>query len=135
MCEQLGDPSVFATNSHADTFCPYLADFIVAYAHLEDSPLDPRAEGLTEGQRHQRRLELVKLYPALVAQFFHLKTELYLEHVCKEGHPQREGVLAEVRVAVTRHHARALLSLAGGRARLGLSGRLGATGGSSLVRC
>ena len=83
MCEQLGDPSVFATNSHADTFCPYLADFIVAYAHLEDSPLDPRAEGLTEGQRHQRRLELVKLYPALVAQFFHLKTELYLEHVCK----------------------------------------------------
>ena len=28
MCEQLGDPHVFATNSYADTFCPYLMRYI-----------------------------------------------------------------------------------------------------------
>ena len=35
MCQQLGDPHVFATSSHADTYCPYLARFIVAWAGVQ----------------------------------------------------------------------------------------------------
>ena len=83
MCEQLGDPHAFATHSHADTYCPYLARFIMTWACLpEGGSSDPAEDGLSVTQRYQRRQALVVKYPHLTALFFHLKTELYLEHVC-----------------------------------------------------
>ena len=53
MIEQLGDPHVFATNSHADTYCPSLQRFIMASAVGRG--------GLCQGERQhagrvQRRL-------------------------------------------------------------------------------
>ena len=83
MCDQLGDPHAFATNSHADTYCPYLARFVMTWAGVPtDGEKDPFAAGLSDHQRYQRRQALVREYPHLAAYFFHLKTELYLEHVC-----------------------------------------------------
>ena len=38
MIQQLGDPHVFATNSHADTHCPYLQRFIKAWAAEDFAP-------------------------------------------------------------------------------------------------
>lgn len=82
MIEQLGDPHVFATNSHADTHCPYLHRFIIAGAQIAaGSERDPFAEGLASGERYKRRLANVVAYPHLTAQFFHLKTELFFEHI------------------------------------------------------
>ena len=83
MCEQLGDPHAFATNSHADTYCPYLARFIMDWVGVPNGgPLDPFAAGLSKQQRYQRRQALMVKHPHLAAYFFHLKTELYLEHIC-----------------------------------------------------
>lgn len=86
MCEQLGDPHVFATNSFADTYCPHCARFIIA--HLEHTPRkvhdanSPFADGLTANEAHSRRYRLMKENPHLAATFFHLKTQLYIEHIC-----------------------------------------------------
>jgi hypothetical protein len=89
MIAELGDPHVFATNSHADTHCPYLQDFIKAWASADFEPggasvdWDARAAGLSDDERYKRRVRNLKFYPHLVALFFHLKTELYVEHICK----------------------------------------------------
>ena len=83
MCDQLGDPHVFATNSHADTYCPYVARFVMAWAGVPlGSPSDPFVPGLNKHQRYQRRQALVVKHPHVVAYFFHLKTTAYIEHVC-----------------------------------------------------
>ena len=86
MCEQLGDPHVFATHSHADTHCEYLHRFIVKWAadDIAQAPqLDPFASGISPHEAAQRRVENLRNYPHLVALFFHLKTELYIEHVAR----------------------------------------------------
>lgn len=103
MCDALGDPHVFATHSFADTFCPYLADFILKWrnaswsqpvddddaAERGPSPYDrdrgsksPFATGLSSAEVKQRKWTLLAENPALAAHFFALKTELYLEHIC-----------------------------------------------------
>ena len=82
MIEQLGDPHVFATNSHADTHCPYLHRFIMAGARIEPgSERDPFAPPNNSSERYKRRLANVVAYPHLTAQFFHLKTELFFLHI------------------------------------------------------
>lgn len=73
MIEQLGDPHVFATSSHADTHCPYLHQFIVTGAKLAGTALDPFAPGLQPDVRYKRRAANVVAYPHLVAQYFHQK--------------------------------------------------------------
>ena len=76
-------PQVFATNSHADTFCPYLAAYIKRWRHIPDgAENDPERQDLTDGQRASIRRENVIAHPWLVAEFFHLKMQLYLEHIC-----------------------------------------------------
>ena len=73
MCEQLGDPHVFATNSFADTYCPHCARFIIA--HLEHTRRkvhdanSPFADGLTANEAHSRRYRLMKENPHLAATF------------------------------------------------------------------
>ena len=82
MIQQLGDPHVFATNSHADTQCPHLHRFIRAGAQIPDGdPRDPFAPELSQGDRYKRRLANVVAFPHLVAQYFHLKTELFFAHI------------------------------------------------------
>ena len=55
----------------------------MSWAGLPDgSPGDPFVVGLTKREQYQRRQALMVAYPHLAAYFFHLKTELYLEHVC-----------------------------------------------------
>jgi hypothetical protein len=78
---------VFATNSHADTYCPYLAKFIQTWADIPpESPRNPDVENkiaISDTERYERRAANVNSYPHIVATFFHLKTELYVEHICK----------------------------------------------------
>ena len=82
MVQQLGDPHVFATNSHADTHCPYLHRFIKQGAQIpEGDARDPFAPDLTLSEGYKRRLANIVAYPHLTAQFFHLKTELFFEHI------------------------------------------------------
>ena len=82
MVHQLGDPHVFATNSHADTHCPYLHRFIKSGARIPEGDVrDPFAPNLTLSQCYKRRLANIVAYPHLTAQFFHLKTELFFEHI------------------------------------------------------
>lgn len=87
MCEQIGDPHAFATNSFADTYCPYLAQFIISHAMLDKSPnwatdaRNPFQAGVSEKEQHSRRCALMKKHPHLAASFFALKTELYFEHI------------------------------------------------------
>ena len=87
MCEQLGDPHVFATTSHADTYCPYLHAFIKTWAQIEDdSPDNPDVDctlEISSDERYTRRAKNLARYPHIVATFFHLKMKLYIEHVCK----------------------------------------------------
>ena len=65
------------------TYCPYLARFVMTWAGVPtNGEKDPFVAGLSDHQRYQRRQALVREYPHLAAYFFHLKTELYLEHVC-----------------------------------------------------
>ena len=83
MCQQLGDPHAFATNSHADTYCPYVARFIMAMAKVPSGGArDPFLPGLRKHEQYERRRMLMVEHPHLTAYFFHLKTQLYLEHVC-----------------------------------------------------
>ena len=42
---------------------------------------DPFAPNLTLSQCYKRRLANIVAYPHLTAQFFHLKTELFFEHI------------------------------------------------------
>ena len=80
--DQLGDPTFFITHSHADTQCPYLANYIKVHAAIADgSSGDPTCPGLTPSQRYGRRVGNVIKYPHLVAEFFHLKTQLAFEYV------------------------------------------------------
>lgn len=82
MVQQLGDPHVFATNSHADTHCPYLHRFIKQGAQIpEGDARDPFAPDLTLSEGYKRWLANIVAYPHLTAQFFHLKTELFFEHI------------------------------------------------------
>ena len=82
MIQQLGDPHVFATNSHADTQCPYLHRFIVNGASIEPgSDRDPFAPDLDQSTKYRRRLANVVAFPHLVAQYFCLKTELFFTHI------------------------------------------------------
>lgn len=95
MIEQLGDPHVFATNSHADTYCPDLQRFIMSWAKDDfmkasdgkaagcSAAFNPEEDGLNETDKHRRRIRNLKTYPHLVALFFHLKMELYVEHICR----------------------------------------------------
>lgn len=86
MCEQLGDPHVFGTNSHADTHCEYLHKFIEAWANQEAGPYayaSPFEAGISNQEAARRRIENLRLYPHLTAQFFHVKTELFMEHVAR----------------------------------------------------
>lgn len=106
MNEQLGHAHVFATNSHADTHCPYLHEFIAAWAQkalpipsgaqlaaLDDDidafwvpqRHDPAYPGLSKDERYARRCASLRRFPHVVAQFFHLKTELFIRHVCEEA--------------------------------------------------
>ena len=84
---QLIPSQVFATNSHADTYCPYLHAFIKRWAEIPDADAaDPDVEQklkLTDDERYQRRVANLIRYPYIAATFFHLKTELYVEHICK----------------------------------------------------
>ena len=43
MIDALGDPHVFATHSFADTFCPYLSKFILAWraASYDEATANP----------------------------------------------------------------------------------------------
>ena len=93
MCEQIGDPSAFLTNAHADTHCPYLARYLVARARLaepdpKDYPnfkstvLDPFKMGLSTEESAKIKRENMIRFPADTAEFFHLKTLLYIEHIC-----------------------------------------------------
>jgi hypothetical protein len=114
MCEQIGDPNVsraaphpadhcsavglhltqspllwqvFATNSHADTYDPYLALFIKTWAEIPDgTATDPdvdRELDISDNERYGRRAANLKRYPHIVATYFHMKTELYVEYICK----------------------------------------------------
>ena len=83
MCDALGDPHVFATHSFADTFCPYLAEFILAWQGIDrDGGQSPFQIGINDKEAKSRRWKLLEANPALAAHFFALKTELYLEHIC-----------------------------------------------------
>lgn len=100
MCKVLGDPHVFATHSFADTYCPYLAEFLLKWRreswspteeerrtkqsspYADDGPHSPFAPGLSPSQVKERKWALLHDNPALAAHFFALKTELYLEHIC-----------------------------------------------------
>ena len=80
--DQLGDPTFFMTNSHADTQCPYLANYIKVHAGIDSgSPRDPTSPWLSDQQRYVVRVNNVVEHPHLVADFFHFKTELMLEYV------------------------------------------------------
>ena len=114
MCEQIDDPNVsraaphpavhcsavglhptqspllwqvFATNSHADTYDPYLALFIKTWAEIPDgAATDPdvdRKLDISDNERYERRAANLKRYPHIVATYFHMKTELYVEYICK----------------------------------------------------
>ena len=87
MCDQLGDPHVFATTSHADTYCPYLHTFIKTWAGIKDDAADdPDVDcklKISSNERYKRRCNNLTRYPHIVATFFHLKMELYVEHICK----------------------------------------------------
>ena len=78
---------MFATNSHADTYDPYLHAFIKCWAEIPDGANeDPDVHSklpLTESERYLRRTANLNTYPHLVAKYFHMKTELYVEHICK----------------------------------------------------
>ena len=81
MMEQLGEAHAFLAHSYADHHCPYLHKFIVKSAELENTALDPEATA-DDRERYKRKTRNLQRYPHLVAQFFHLKTQLYIEHVC-----------------------------------------------------
>ena len=87
MVEQHGDPNVFATNSHADTQCPYLHRFILTWARiLPGSDEDPDVDELLPiggNERYRRRVANLSKYTHAVALFFHLKTQLFIEYICK----------------------------------------------------
>ena len=84
MCEQLGAPHVFATTSHADSFCPYRARFIGTWLSIpDDDQRSPFAPGLSDPQQHARRSRLMRENPVLTAEFFHRKTELFLQHIAR----------------------------------------------------
>lgn len=86
MIEQLGDPHVFATHSHADTHCPFLHQFIVewAVADMASHPeWNPFRASLQPSEAASIKMENLRRYPHLAALFFHLKTELYIEHIAK----------------------------------------------------
>ena len=63
MCDQLGDPHVFATHSHADTHCEYLQTFIKQWVATEFvdcmqwEELDPFAPDITPEQAAARRVQ------------------------------------------------------------------------------
>ena len=83
MCDALGDPHVFATHSFADTFCPYLAEFILKWRNIErNGRQSPFETGISDKEAKSRKWKLLEANPALAAHFFALKTELYLEHIC-----------------------------------------------------
>lgn len=86
MCDALGDPHVFATHSFADTYCPYLSNFILKWRdekdHLGNDLKSPFDLGLSDAEVKRRKWDLLEANPALAAHFFALKTELYLEHIC-----------------------------------------------------
>ena len=100
MCAQLGDPHVFATTSHADTYCPYLHTFIKNWACIpEGDDEDPDVDGtvrvsderdpsstrpLTKNERYQRRFNNLIKYPHVVAAFFHWKMQLFIERIGKD---------------------------------------------------
>ena len=48
MCDGLGDPHVFATHSFADTHCPYVAEFILAWRGIARDAQDSAATQLGE---------------------------------------------------------------------------------------
>ena len=104
MHEQLGDASVFATHSHADTHCPYLHRYIKQWAekaHPQPDGCDPTGphfrsddhsfwmpsrddpflESVSSKQAYTRRCANLVRYPHVVAQYFHLKTQLFFEHM------------------------------------------------------
>ena len=89
MIEQVGDPTVFATNSHADTHCPYLHTYILEWARpwLGDQfdERDPFLPGLSESSKYERRVRNLRDFPLPVAEFFHRKTELFIEQIGRAG--------------------------------------------------
>ena len=80
--DQLGDPTFFMTNSHADTHCPYLAQYIKVHAQIEGGGVDdPDHPSFSDDAKTAVKIANVVKYPHLVAEFFHLKTELMLAYV------------------------------------------------------
>ena len=80
--DSLGDPTFFMTNSHADTYCPYLAKYIKVHAQIADGAVDdPECSHLSKNGLYGVKLRNIIKYPHLVAEFFHLKTELMVEYV------------------------------------------------------
>ena len=78
--DALGDPTFFMTNSHADTYCPYLAKYIKVHAQIEDGAVnDPENPALNDN--YAVKVSNIIKYPHLVAEFFHLKTQLMVEYV------------------------------------------------------
>ena len=70
------------TNSHADTYCPYLAKYIKVHAQIADGAVDdPECSHLSKNGLYGVKLRNIIKYPHLVAEFFHLKTELMVEYV------------------------------------------------------
>ena len=70
MCDALGDPHVFATHSFADTFCPYLAEFILAWQDIDrDGGQSPFQIGINDKEAKSRRWKLLEANPALAAHF------------------------------------------------------------------
>ena len=55
--DALGDPTFFMTNSHADTYCPYLAKYIKVHAQIEDGAVnDPENPALNDNYARDARL-------------------------------------------------------------------------------
>ena len=77
----------FCTNSHADTYDPYLHAFVKEYMEIPDGDAaDPDVDcrlPLDDDERYDRRVANLNRYPHVVALYFHMKTELYVEYICK----------------------------------------------------
>ena len=70
--DSLGDPTFFMTNSHADTYCPYLAKYIKVHAQIADGAVDdPECSHLSKNGLYGVKLRNIIKYPlhSLVVKF------------------------------------------------------------------
>ena len=64
-----------------------MALFVKTWASIPDGDAaDPDVHhrlDISDSERYERRMANLKRYPHVVATYFHMKTELYVEHICK----------------------------------------------------